>query len=708
MATTKRPTRKPKGKLDVLPGTDWDEYALPHIGVLALLIIALVIRAKLADPINRLPLSLGVLASSSVISWCVYRYAKARDDFQQIHATITPLLGGMGFAITLLVGNPGWWLWTYALAGVTLGLTWNVRNAKVVKGEGKDDHPQAKGWDEIHGIPGSRPRVVSEDEDSRRIRIRLTGGQNRDDLAKAAKSIEAATGGQMGSARLVPPPSGRADEGDLILMKKDVLKAPLRRPQWDGKRRSISEGLRPGRFESGDITVIAVAGGTDAASPANLQVMGASRSGKSHLFRLAVLDIAETDDCVLWASDTIKGRQTIGPLLPAIDWFASTKAETFQMFAAVDRAIRYRADWLGERGLDEWRPGCGLPLLKVWVEEAARVVGDSDRFTRLCESALSAGVIIVNSMQRASYDNLPTSARANIAAAMCFAVQAATDAGFILPDHVMDSAVPHLWYSNLPEWRGYYYAVAPGITAEQQVMPGRTWGQDHDGTRLTASLITRLIAERAPGMARLDEGTAAAAGQAYADRTKPGQPGGPPVDPAAAGIDLDLDEEMDDLLDDLMDDEELDVPTPDPDDAADLDGIDPRATLPIPGGNRALGPVGTPGPDLTGRQRHLAWLHTIDEVAARKKPDRDGSVVVTLEELQNEWFSVPGISASTRPWLHARLGALIGDELAERVGRGAYRLTPNLLRQVGAGTIPITEGDIDAESVSPASGGPPA
>jgi hypothetical protein len=321
--------------------------------------------------------------------------------------------------------------------------------------------------------------------------------------------------------------------------------------------------------------------------------------------------------------------------------------------------------------------------------------------------------VIVNSMQRASYDNLPTSARANILAALCFAVQSSTDSGFVLPDDVMDTARPHEWFSDLKANRGKFYGVGPGIDHLHRNMPGKTWSLDHDGTPLSPKHLAQMIAARALGMARLDEGTATAAGEPYAARTQPGMPDGPPVN----GGDEDVDnvwEEFDE--DDERElDEMTDTPPTDPDDAAELAAIDPRAPLPPAQGGWQLGPIGTPGPPLTGAARHATWLRVVDRVAGELRPDADGSVVVPLTTEDNPgrglvdvWMREPGVTLSTRPWVHARLNAWIDDGLVERLDRGRYRLSPTLLRALGDGTLPIADGDREPSLVSPAPPGPPA
>jgi hypothetical protein len=721
-----------KSRLDVVPGTHLDEYAIPHLGLAVAFALALYARHQLVGDLARAMVATSLVISGVTVAWFVYQYAEARKPFQRAHATATAPLVGVAAAVTLLIGARPVWCWMFLLAGGTLGLTWNVRIARVVRGDGGDHHADDKGWDEVHGIPGARAKVVEKTENHRRVRVRLRGGQNRDDLAKAASSIESAAGSRYGSVRVVPSPGDRADEGDLILMERDVLQQPNRRPAWDGVRRKIQDGLLVGVFESGDAVSLRFAGGPKG-PPVNVNIMGLSRSGKSHLFRLVVLWASECDDVVIWASDTIKGRQTMKPLQRAIDWLAVDKGETSEMITALDKVIRYRADWLGDRGLDEWQTGCGIPQLIAWFEEAARTTG-SERFTRLTEAALSAGVIIVSSMQRASHGNQPTDARANMGANICFPVLDDTDSGFVLPNDIAKVSIAHLWGADLEHHQGYFYVAAPGVSHEQRLMPARTYSLDETGARLDPVTFTRLINERAPGMAELDEGTATAAGPAYADR----EHGRHAVDDPSAGAGADgrngadrmdrdrtdgEDKRMDDYADEVDErstdpntysdeDDDIETPQPHPDDRGDMARVDPRATLPPARGQFQLGLVGTPGDPLTGPQRHQAWMQVVDRVAGEMKPEPDGSVVVSLTDLLTAWFEVRGVDATTRPWVHARLAEWCEPlgELAERAGRGRYRLTPALLRRLGSGSLPVTPGDEEpaaSPDVTPSDNGRP-
>jgi hypothetical protein len=732
-ARPKKPTQKPRTETLRQRDRLWE----PWLVVPGVPVLGLVCGAIWSNLWAKLGMAILMLLVTAAVSWAGYRYSSKREEFQRRHVGFTIAGSGAAIVVWMFTGwgsaigtgqvtGPGSgiaaavksvihptfaaqvWGSIYIVGAAGVVLAWNIRRSEVVRGDGRDDHDESKGWDEVVGLPGSRARIVDQTADHVRVRVRTAGGQDADDVSKAARAIQAIIpGARMGSIRAVPSPSGLAVERDLIMMKRDPLEKPPSRPEWDGQRRSIVDGFRPGLCEDASPVAVHVAGGKKM-PPTNMQVMGGTRTGKSHFFRLCTLDISECDDVVLWVSDTIKGAQTIKPLMPAIDWFARTKSETHAMLAALDKVVRARADDLGRRGYDEWSPKCGFPLLIVWIEEAARVLGDSERFVRLAESVLSAGVVLVNSMQRASHDNLPTSARANIAAAVCFAVRSDTDASFVLPDDVMETQVAHLWYTELERRQGYFYAVAPGVSPEQRPMAKRTWWMDRAD-------IERAVAANAPGMAALDDLSVRAAGEAYANRSagrnvgaSSGGRSGPSVDGNAPGY-VDgtvdgwpgpsVDDEADDDYFDDVDDDELTVVEIDPEDARDMDEIDPREPLPeVDGPDVEFGPQGTPGPELTGAARHEAWLGVLDEVARRQPPQDDGSVTVEMSDLLDAWLQVPGVSPSTRPWLHERLNELINHDppLAERLRKGRYRLLPG---KPGV-TAPVTAGDRDGPFVS--------
>jgi hypothetical protein len=182
------------------------------------------------------------------------------------------------------------------------------------------------------------------------------------------------------------------------------------------------------------------------------------------------------------------------------------------MLSVLPSVIEKRASYLGEKGLDQWVPGCGLQYLVVWIEEAAKVLREDDDIADIVQTARSAGVSIVLSLQRPSYTQIPVDVRNQMGAVWCFGVKETADAAFALDEALLDAgADPAAWKNRKP---GYSYLEAPGIDDERMVSPLRTWKNQSNAELVDA------VHEFDPNRFDLDEVTAAASGKAYRNRTR--------------------------------------------------------------------------------------------------------------------------------------------------------------------------------------------
>jgi hypothetical protein len=713
------PERRKRPLFDLVPGLTIDDYFLPHIGVWLVGLASLAPGRWLAADVLARWLIFVVVAVAFlvVLPYVAWNYSSgARSSFQRVHAVVSCVLVGLGALGTMLVGLTGWWIVIFLGAGHTLALSWNIRRADVIRGEGRDGHGDGLGWDEALDLKGSKATIVEDNEVRRRIRVTGVNGQGVADIRAKLPRIVAAAKGLRGSGRVIDRP--HENEADIVIVKKDILKKSPADFPWNGQRRSFADGATLALSQMGVTITVHLAGGKNF-GPTNLQVMGMTRAGKSHFFRLFAREVSRTDDAVLWVVDLIKGRQTLPPVAPAVDWFVEDRDEARVLLQGLkDRVIPARADYLGSIDLDEWEPGCGLAALIVWIEEAAQA-GLGDLYTRVVETCLSVGIFLVDSMQRADHQNKPTGARAQMAAAVCFGVQSKTDSGMVLPDDVNEQSLADVWQNTK---QGACYIVAPGIPAELRGIECRTPWVERD--KLTAE-----IANNARGMCQLDDVTEQAMGAPYAERElfskvidEHGRPvrvstavrrkldqiagrttpttTGPtaqtsPVRPAGqtAPTTYEDGDQMDDRTDD---DQPIEIDESDPAVANpalpvayqgaenDMVQVDPRAELaPVPG--EAAGVSFIPQDQaerLEGPARHEAWQRCLAQVAADGQTEADGSIIVTTADLCDAWLGTPGVDSRMRPWMHARIDSLIEAGLAERVepepgvpGRGKYRLS---------------------------------
>jgi hypothetical protein len=167
-----------------------------------------------------------------------------------------------------------------------------------------------------------------------------------------------------------------------------------------------------------------------------------------------------------------------------------------------------------------------MPYLVAWMEEAAntlRNLGD-DAFTGIAQEARSAGISLIVSLQRPSYDQMSTSTRASLTSVIALGCDP-RDEGFSLPEAVIDAgAHPGAWGNRRP---GYCYLVTPGIDEERYPSPGRTRAFTHRAAPIMGQLAAWALQNRAPADPITARAAASVAGTAYTNRTGASQTDGP-------------------------------------------------------------------------------------------------------------------------------------------------------------------------------------
>ena len=646
------------------------EFAYPWICALLVAAAGLAAHAALG---RRLPDAAwgtaAVLAGTAALTGLAWGYSHAREAILRWHTTTVTALSGLAVMVSLIVGPARPWLWAEGLLFAFVAASWNLRRLDVVRGEGHDIHTQAakSGLDDLIGLPGAKARVRSVDGPRREVEVQTAGGQDYSDVQKAAARVNALAHLPPNSVRAVADPDD-SSKARMVMVTEDVLKHMLPWPGPSAPGGSIALPLRHGLYEDGLPAQLWLCGnwtptrGRDV-EPRNgvhLLIMGISGAGKTITALILAVEILTRADAVMIWVDVVKGAQSAGPVKDAVASFVNDRAAAKQLFVGLRRAVEYRAQWLGERGFREWWPGCGIPFLVVWVEEASQAIPDSDVVTRLTEACRSVGISLVLSMQRASADNIPSSARSNMGAAMCFGVNEKTggqsDAQFALSEETIAAgARPEAWGTSKP---GYHYLEAPGVPADRWSMKARSFYED-DGP------LQAAVAAYAHLRPQLDAGTAAAIGDVF----EAGRPGRTPAATTAGDVMPRPDDYEDDLPDDDGDGEWVVPPQPEPDLA---ERIDPRA--PIPewiGPDIDLGPADDGRPPMSPDDRMAAFKNILVGFLER------GQEEVQMGELVDAWQAQLGpFAANQRPHLHAMLNALIELGQVERAasGRGRYRL----------------------------------
>jgi len=251
----------------------------------------------------------------------------------------------------------------------------------------------------------------------------------------------------------------------------------------------------------------------------HLMAEGMNGAGKSSAFRVLVIDGVTRIDCEDWLIDTVKKLQTFGQLGQAFQWFATTipEAQKLTRFLA-DVVIPVRADYLGSHGYDNWEPGCGLPYLRVWVEEGGIIANELEKLDAVLNSARSAGVEINLSVQRAHHALVDTNVRAAFGETMSFGCKSSDDV-FAMPDELRDAGADPGQWANRQPGKNFYAATDKDL--ERHLMPDRAFNVDvKEGRELIAKYAPvreAWIAKNCPDWVSLL--TEADGGKVYAKRT---------------------------------------------------------------------------------------------------------------------------------------------------------------------------------------------
>jgi hypothetical protein len=717
--------------IDLIPGTNVDEYVAPW--VLAYLLIpgvGLLTHYFWGHGLWQWVMPPLLAAGGAALAAVAWHDAAARKPLIRIRVSVSALLALVSVAVSTVTGVVtvdleqdllvvDWvrpWMDIQMVVGGLLALSWNILRTDAVRGMGDDDRPatKASGYDDLVGLPGSSVSDVAHDGPRTTATIHTAGTQDTDDVQHAGRAIRALA--KATSVTVVPHPSGDPTRARVTLLRKDVLRRGV---PWPGASRpggSITDPIRTGVVENGTESLLWLAGDGQGRAPFLGGIAGMPGAGKSRFAWTVWADGASRTDVVWWISDTAKSGQTSGPARDLFDWVAPTAAETQAMLAAVEAAAKWRATYLGDA--QEWTPASGIPCLIVWFEEAARVADRfAERIIRLSELVRSTGIIVIFSMQRLSATNMPSDARHNLSAGVCFGTGDAISASFVLSDGTLDAgADPHRWKANRP---GYHYLEAPGVPEEEWPLKRRTY-------LISPEDLTRAVSDGARFRpSGLDAGTAEAAGAAYASRDgaasrppvppsrlavpsgRPGsvpdasQPPRPTVSSRPAtetGLDLTetdttTDPETDADLETALLEEDMDMARdaldPIPDDlAADAAAGPPRPGEYPPGEDFDLGV--TPDPPIGARLTVAEQATHVQSMISDLMGDATGLDIDTAD-LVDAWEAlrtqVPGIP--TRPALYRWLERYMAAGLAEDRGRGRWYLH----RAAASTTVTITDRD---------------
>ncbi|GAB3724453.1 hypothetical protein [Nocardiopsis oceani] len=518
-----------------------------------------------------------IAAAGGVVTYAAHKLTGARTWYA--HHISTAMTGGAAAWLALATafgpGRPlmdmlliGGWA-AAAIANVHL---WARAQGALEDGAPKWTRPSWVKVSEKLGLRGVKMRVTKETDTITTGRLEFDDGRTVEDVQHRRKELASMYRVAPGAVRITEHPE-RADWGEITIITKNVMKELVPWPGLDPKLTGASIADAPvgplGVYEDGMPF-------DDELDDRHTLTVGMSGSGKSVYGKIKLVSIAARRDTFVCAIDLSKGRQTLGPVDRAIGWTAFDKKSAKAMLAAIKRAVTARADHLGSKGLPGWTKGCGLSFLHILIEEAADLV-DFDELVELGRAARSAGIHLEISLQRATFGNIDTDARANFGDSISFGVKTDGDASFALPDYVLEAgAEPQRWMANQP---GSAYAAVRRAEVERHATPIKMFGPPTT-SKSDENLVLTPAAESLPDQdSKLDPITRAAFGTVYAEFVA-ARVGAPVVATATADVEEIEDQEHDDNEDLAVDDDlepiVLTTPDDDPEIVGDIDAEIPR------------------------------------------------------------------------------------------------------------------------------------
>lgn len=615
--------------------------------------------------------AIGMTVASGLLTAATWWGAAGTSPARRVHATITTAAATCYLtAVTFADPLGGSELSVLAIGGATLAASWNIRKVMRVNVDGATSVNGTKAESEtgllaksigkaklaLRGEPKVEPNKVTAP-----YKITAPGELTNAEISRRLEHIATELGISPNAIR-IRTDADDASRGEFVFVPKDMLVDGAPYPGPSSPSGCITEPIFNGIYEDGQPEVFWYPADEKARRNAtHFGVFGMNGSAKSTGTVYAAIEVLTRYNGIVWACDPVKGQQTLGPLMPYLDWVETTMAGGEAMIDALQHVITARADELGRHGFKNWTPEAfkklGMPYMVVIFEESAKLFRNGLELEPIVEQARSAGISIEVSQQRPSSTSMPTDVREQLGGIRCYGVKGSTTADMALPDEVRDAgARPEAWENRKP---GYHYLVAPGVEEERYAMKVRHWDPISDDD---IRAVLREFAVATPA----GPTTTNAAGAAYANRTIYTE--GAPLASAASNTSSDADE-SEALLEtqiarELMEDDGDDLQ---------LEGIDADQDIPPTTTTWPLGQNqgGSEGKDRSTEEALAILLEMLDEF---RQADRETIGPKDFGPYTNGQRS-PRVGRA-RSWISPVLGQLAdeGVHLADTDQPGVYRL----------------------------------
>ncbi|MFF8284109.1 plasmid transfer protein TraB [Streptomyces albus] len=608
----------------------------------------------------------GLTLASVALTGTTWWVARSTSAQRRLHSAITVAAGSAWVTAACLAGpTTGPIDDLFLMGGPGLALSWNVR---IVMRRNPDAAGEGSDSGLLEKVGLAKAKIGTAKVEPNRVTAPIAlepGEQTNEDVTKSLARIASALDLPTSAVRYLPD-AGSARRGELVVVPEDMLEEVVEWPGPSNAGGSIADPLVIGRYDDGAPLQLWLPGDPGAnRNSTHVLIAGGTGSGKGDTALNLLTEILSRKDVIVWLSDP-KAFQDFAPLRPGLDWGVEGGTDTEVLVEAVKAAIPARTRWLGDHGYRQWVPGCaqvqnstkhtcredgracgcaGMPFLVAWMEEAAntlRALGD-DAFTGIAQEARSAGIALVVSLQRPSYDQMSTSTRASLPSVIALGCDP-RDEGFSLPDEVLAAgAHPGAWGNRRP---GYCYVVSPGIDESRYPAPGRTWRFTARAVPVMEMLATWTQRNGAGADPITAQAASGVAGRLYTGRTAP-------EGEQAVTATAEEDEMAGGML---VDPEDTDI---DPD--AELPGSQPGDDAPLFGQETGH----KPSPEEARR----LFADALAQFEA------EGRMVVGPKDF-TDWCDRNNLS---RPWVSARLKeAAVEGRLEPTNTTGRWRIVPAL------------------------------
>lgn len=408
----------------------------------------------------------------------------------------TTVGGWMLAGIGLSIGNNLWSKLHKKAAGEKTGGKWATLEAEI--GLAKHELKEAK----------------SNGKGTVTATIEAKDGATADELARRIPALTSVL--KLGQGRITHTVDD--DDASQITMRVQVADLLKDGFPWPGPS-AFGTGfgdspLHVGRYEDGETVKVNIPGVLrDPQELTNGNVehaifQGVNGSGKTQGNAALITDAATRSEVSIIIVNAAKFMQDYGHIRHAADMVITTTADARRFFKQLGPVIEARAAYLASKGLARWEPGCGLNFLMIVLGEAADYA-DGDAYGKVLRTIRSSGGWVESEIQRATHDQMDTSARANHPAGVAFGLSDGAEAQYVLPPEAIDAGAFPGWGNRKP---GYSYWAGMGIPQERWAVVARTYNVDR---ATLAAAVTAGLNVRTP----MDTVTAEAFGKLWENRT---------------------------------------------------------------------------------------------------------------------------------------------------------------------------------------------